>query len=151
MRNKDFISGVFWLGIGLIIIWQALDLKLGNYRTPGPGFLPLGVGLGMVGLSLAIIVRTLLSPSRPGETVRVSTSTFKRLSFVMATLLVCAVLFPHLGFPLTTLLLLMALFKGVEPQSWPKSLLWAGSATIFIYLLFSVLLSVELPRGILGI
>jgi len=151
MKSKEFLGGAFWFLVALVIIWQALDLKLGNYRTPGPGFIPLSVGLGMALLSLVVMGRVILFASGPGLTLKVSRNAFKKLGLVMGALLLYALLFQYLGFPLTTFLLLLLLFKGGDPQSWLKPTLLAGGATIFAYFLFSVLLSCELPRGILGI
>ncbi len=151
LKNKEFIGGAFWLLIALVIIWQALDLKLGNYRTPGPGFIPLGVGLGMAALSLVVMARATLFASGPGLPVKASTNAFKKLGLVMGAMLLYALFFQFLGFPLTTFLLLLLLFKGGDPRVWVKPILLAGAATVFAYFLFSVLLSCELPRGILGI
>jgi len=151
MKSKEFISGTFWFLVALIIIWQALDLKLGNYRSPGPGFIPLGVGLGMALLSLVVMGRATIFASGPGLTVKVSWNAFKKLALVIGVMLLYALFFQFLGFPLTTFLLLMLLFKGGEPRVWLKPILLAGAATVFTYFLFSVLLSCELPRGILGI
>ena len=151
MKSKEFIGGAFWLLVALVIIWQALDLKLGNYRTPGPGFIPLGVGLGMASLSLVIMARATLFASGPGLAVRVSGNAFKKLGLVLGALLLYALFFMFLGFPLTTFLLLLLLFKGGEPRMWVKPAVMAAGATVFTYFLFRVLLSCELPRGILGI
>jgi putative tricarboxylic transport membrane protein len=151
MKSKEFIGGAFWFFVALVIIWQALDLNLGNYRTPGPGFIPLGVGLGMTVLSLVIMGRATLFASGPRLTLKVSRNAFKKLGPVMGALLLYALFFRYLGFPLTTFLLLLLLFKVTDPQRWLKPILFAGGATIFAYFLFSVLLSCELPRGILGI
>ncbi len=151
MKSREFIGGAFWFLVALVIIWQALDLKLGSYRTPGPGFIPLGVGLGMASLSLIVMGRAIFFASGSGLTVKVSGNAFKKLGLVMGTLLIYALFFQFLGFPLTTFLLLLLLFKGGEPRVWLKPILLAGAATVFTYFLFSVLLSCELPRGILGI
>jgi len=151
MKSKEFLGGAFWFLVALIIIWQALELKLGNYRTPGPGFIPLGVGLGMAVLSLVIMGRATLFASGTELMLKVSRNAFKKLGPVMGSLLLYALFFPYLGFPLTTFLLLLLLFKGGDPRGWLKPTLLAGGATIFAYFLFSVLLSCELPRGILGI
>ncbi len=151
MKSKEFIGGFFWFLIALVIMWQALELKLGNYQTPGPGFIPLGVGLGMAGLSAVIMGRAVRFAPGPGALIKVSWNAFQKVGLVLGALFLYALFFQILGFPLTTFLLLVLLFKGGDPRGWVKPIVLAGGATVFTYFLFSVLLSCELPRGFLGI
>jgi putative tricarboxylic transport membrane protein len=150
LKSKEFIGGAFWLFVAIVVICQALELKMGNYQTPGPGFIPLGVGLGMAVLSLIIMGRAVRVASAPGAAIKVSPGACKKIGLVFGSLLVYALLFNFLGFPLTTFVLLFLLFKGGNPEGWLKQGLLAAGATVFTYFLFSVLLSCELPRGILG-
>lgn len=149
MKSKDFVSGAFWLLVALAIIWQSLELKMGDYHAPGPGYLPLGVGLGMAGIAAIIMGRAALFSSGQGLALGLSRAALKKLGVVLGGLLIYAFLFMILGFLPSTFLFMIILFKGVEPQSWPKSLLLAGGVTFFSYLLFDLLLKSELPRGIL--
>jgi putative tricarboxylic transport membrane protein len=150
MKSKEFIGAAFWLFVAAVIIQQALELKLGNYRTPGPGYIPLGVGLGMVALSLVIMGRAVRTASGPEGSIKFSKSAFQKVGLVLGALLVYAFSFQYLGFPIATFLLLVLLFKGGNPRGWVKQIFLAAGATVFAYFLFSVLLSCELPRGILG-
>ncbi len=150
IKSKEFVGGAFWLFIALVIMSQALELNLGNYRTPGPGFIPLGVGFGMAVLSLVIMGRAVRFASEPGASIRVSRSACKKIGLVFGALLLYALCFNFLGFPLTTFLLLLLLFKGGNPEGWLKQIFLAAVATVFTYFLFSVLLACELPRGVLG-
>ncbi len=150
MKSKEFIGGAFWLCVALVIIQQSLQLKMGSYRTPGPGYIPLGVGLGMVVLSVAIMARALRTAAGPGSSIKVSKSAFQKVGLVLSGLLVYALCFPYLGFPVTTFVLLLLLFKGGDPRGWVKQIGLAAGSTVFAYFLFNVLLSCELPRGVFG-
>ena len=152
MKKKDQISGAFWLFVAVIIIWQSLELKIGSYRSPGSGYIPLAVGLGMGIVSLIIILRaTLFAHAVPGVSPGVPAAVLKKLGLVVAGIFLYAVLFTSLGFTLSTFLFLVLLFKSVEPQRWPTAILWAGGATFLAYLLFCITLQCELPRGFWGI
>ena len=152
MKKKDQISGAFWLFVAVIIIWQSLELKIGSYRSPGSGYIPLAVGIGMGIVSLIIILRaTLFAHAVPGISLEVPAAVLKKLGLVVAGIFLYAVLFTSLGFTLSTFLFLVLLFKSVEPQRWPTAILWAGGATFLAYLLFCITLQCELPRGFWGI
>lgn len=149
--RKDQISGTFWLFVALIIIWQSLELQLGNYRAPGPGFIPLCVGLSMAVISAIIIIRATFLPNKQKLTLWLSRQAGKRLGIVLAGMLIYALLFMHLGFSFSAFLLLILLLKGFEPQRWRVVIPWAIGITTLSYFLFRIVLNCELPRGLLGI
>jgi hypothetical protein len=149
--KKDQISGAFWLFVSLIIVWQALEVKVGNYRVPGPGFIPLCVGLSMAVISITVILKATFLPNRQKLTLWLSRQATKRIGIVLGGMFLFSILFMNLGFPLSTLFLLILLFKGFEPQRWRVVIPLAIGLTVLTYLLFSVLLKCELPKGLLGI
>jgi putative tricarboxylic transport membrane protein len=152
LKRKDQISGAFWLFVAAVIIWQSLELKIGSYRSPGSGYIPLAVGVGMGIVSLIIIIRaTLFVREAPPFSLGISAPALKKLGIVVAGIFLYALLFTDLGFVLSTFLFLVLLFKSVEPQRWPTAILWAGGATFLAYLLFCITLQCELPRGFWGI
>ena len=149
--KKDQISGAFWLFVALIVIWQSLQVQMGNYRSPGPGFIPFCVGLGMAVISVVIILRSIFLTSDAKLTSWLTRESAIRLGIVTIGLLLYAFLFVYLGFPLSTFFLLIFLLKGIEPQPWRISVPLAVGITASVYFLFRVFLKCELPRGILGI
>ena len=56
-----------------------------------------------------------------------------------------------LGYPVSTLLLMLFLFKAIEPQKWSTALVGAFLSSGVTYVLFKILLEVQLPRGIFGL
>jgi hypothetical protein len=152
LKIKDQISGVFWLFVALVTIQQAWQLKIGSFRSPGPGYIPLIVGLGLAIISATIFFRaTLSSPERDKFSWGMGGGAGKKLGLVLAGLFLYAFLFPFLGFVVSTFFLLLFLLKGVEPQRWATAFIWSGGITIFAYLLFVVILRSEFPRGVFGI
>jgi putative tricarboxylic transport membrane protein len=65
------------------------------------------------------------------------------------SLLVYIVLLEPLGFLLTTFLFLLLLFKLSEPKRWLAPLIFSVTAAILSYLLFSVWLQCQFPRGLI--
>jgi len=55
----------------------------------------------------------------------------------------------YLGFFLTTFLFMLFLLKAIEPQRWARTLITSFSVSAAAYMLFEVLLKVQLPLGIM--
>ena len=56
MKKFDLVASAFWLIIGFLICEESWRINLGEFRNPGPGFLPFGTGLILGGLALAVLV-----------------------------------------------------------------------------------------------
>jgi hypothetical protein len=62
-RHPDLSSGVFWLIFGIVLsIWSA-RYQIRKLSQPGPGLLPLAMGLLIIFLSLLLLARGLSLPS----------------------------------------------------------------------------------------
>jgi putative tricarboxylic transport membrane protein len=57
VKKKDILSSLFWMAVGLGVCYGGYDLELGTLRDPGSGFMFFWVGLIMIGLSLAVLVK----------------------------------------------------------------------------------------------
>jgi hypothetical protein len=64
---------------------------------------------------------------------------------------VAAFFFEWVGYLLTFFLLIVLLMKGVAQQSWKRILLTALLTTAGVYIVFVLLLEVQLPHGFLGV
>jgi putative tricarboxylic transport membrane protein len=152
MGQTNQISSIFWLILGLAVIYGSHRLGLGTLTHPGPGFLPFWCGAILAGLSLLVFIQGRLAgrrgePRTPGhrwEGVR----WFKTV-FVVLAMLVYALLFTYLGFILGTTLLLIFLFKAVEPEKWPMAVGGAILTSVVCFVVFGLWLDIQLPRGLI--
>lgn len=62
MKRADVLAGLCLIGLGIFIIQQALQLDYINEYGPGPGFLPLWLGIGFLALTSPLVVMTILRP-----------------------------------------------------------------------------------------
>ncbi len=53
-NHKDLIGGLFWFGMGLLLSFWATLYQIGSLIQPGPGFLPLVLGLLLILLSFIL-------------------------------------------------------------------------------------------------
>jgi len=150
LRSKDFGSSLFWILCSVLITAGSLRLPVGQPHNPGPGFLPLSVGVLMGILSMVLLWRS-RRKKEAGETIQTTQprNRFKLIGTLLA-MLVYVPAFPFLGFIPATIPLMVFLFKAVGELGWKISLGGGIFTSICLYLIFKVWLQVQFPIGLWG-
>ena len=145
----DLWSGIVLLGLALAYMWEARNLGIGTPRTPAPGFFPSLLGSVLVLLCLIRMATTLRrkGPEAPFGGLWHGLRWNKTL-LILGSVTAYIFLLEPVGYLLTTLVLMAFLFKGIEPQKWWVALTGAVLSSAVTYILFRLLLQVQLPRGI---
>jgi hypothetical protein len=154
MKHRETVSELFWLVIGIgFSIWALMSYEVGSLTKPGPGFLPLALGIILILLSLILLVGQIKkAPDIEQTTLPVSGSGgWKKVVYTILILLVAAFFFERVGYLLTFFFLMVLLMKGVERQSWRRILLTALLTMAGVYVVFILLLKQQLPLGFLGV
>ena len=151
MKRNDQISSLIWFFFAVYICIESIRLPLGSWRDPGPGFLPLLVGLILASLSIICFMQARLAESTEQKASWYSRERWKNLIWVLLALLAYALVLDPLGFLMSTFLLLVFLFRfGMEPQRWLWAIGASGIASVSCYVVFELWLRTQLPRGILA-
>lgn len=152
MRRYDQMSSLVWLAFAIYICIESGRLSFGSFDRPGPGFLPLLVGLFLGVFSIAAFLRATLSRSvQENIPPWYPRQRWKKLIWVLGSLLAYAIFLETLGFLISTFLLLVFLFRyGMEPKRWAVAIGASGLASISTYAVFELWLRTHLPRGLLG-
>ncbi|MEW6188067.1 MAG: tripartite tricarboxylate transporter TctB family protein [Thermodesulfobacteriota bacterium] len=153
MKNRDIISSLFWMALGLGVCYGGYKLEIGTLNDPGSGFMFFWLGIIMLGLAISILVKALKQTAVTGELKKVFWTDIRlsKIIAVLIALVLYAYFYLFLGFLLSTLILMIFLFKVVEPQTWLKAVLGAILATGSAYVIFYLWLGSQLPKGLLGI
>jgi hypothetical protein len=140
MERGDRISGSFWLIFSLVVAIESYRLGLGTLSSPLTGFLPFvaSVALGILSLTLLISNKLGQKPLEKGEDITFNRQSFPKVAYVAISLFAYGILLAPLGFILDTVILVGFVFIG------------AISAPLISYLIFDVLLKVQLPKGFLS-
>jgi hypothetical protein len=129
--------------IGVLFVWQASLLDLGDIALPGPGFFPFVLGAVLAALA-AVIGSEIWRTAASSETVELG---HRDVMVVLAAMLAVPPLFEPLGAYLTLGLFGMALLVVIARVS----LLLAGAASVIAmagcWYFFQVLLGLQLPSG----
>ena len=152
MRRYDQMSSLVWLGFAIYICIASSRLTFGSFDHPGPGFLPLLVGICLGIFSIIAFLQASLSK----ETEQIAQSWYpkdrwKKLIWVLGVMFAYAFCLEILGFLISTFLLLVFLFRsGMEPQRWVVAIGGSAIASLSSYAVFELWLKTQLPKGFLG-
>jgi putative tricarboxylic transport membrane protein len=155
MRRRNIAAAVGLIVCGLvygILSWNLPERSLPG--TPGPSFFPLVVTAMLLVLSVALLVRALVSeraaPAPDEDAAALAVGERGLAAGALAVLLAYVVLLPTLGFVLATIpffAVLMALFGERRPIPVVAG---AVAMTAILYGLFRHGLGIFLPRGLLA-
>lgn len=98
--QKDFFSGLMFMGVGVAFAWGATTYNVGEGARMGPGYFPLMLGILMAILGGAITFNALVVESEGGD--KVGKWAWKPLFLIIAANLVFGVCLgglPSIGVP----------------------------------------------------
>jgi len=151
MKNRDLMSSIVWMALGGLFVAGALHQGLMRRGVPGPGFLPFFSGLALIFISLFVFIPA-LSRKKVLESGKFfpERGSFRKFLLALVALLAFGVAMEYAGYLFTTFLFMFFTARLMEPKGWRTTILLAFSTAALSYLIFVVLLEVQLPRGILG-
>jgi putative tricarboxylic transport membrane protein len=151
MKNRDLVSSIVWMAFGGLFVVGALEQGLIRKGIPGPGFVPFLTGLALIAVSLFVLIPTLRRGNdNQGSAFFPERGSFKKIMFALAALFGYGMALSYLGYLLTTFLFMFSMGRLMESKGWFATTLLALLTAVLSYLLFVVLLEVQLPQGPLG-
>jgi putative tricarboxylic transport membrane protein len=128
--------------LSVFVVWQSARMPGGTLSLPGPGMLPLAIGV-LLGLSsLALILRSLRPGPDHAEAVVVGN---RRIAAAFLALILAGLAFERIGFLATGTLFLFVLLRMLSPLGWLGSLVAGFVAALIMNLAFLHGLGVSLP------
>ena len=149
--QKDFFSGVMFMGVGVAFAWGASSYPIGNGARMGPGYFPLALGILLAVLGGLITFKALVVETVDGD--KIGTIAWKPLVFIILANVVFGAMIgglPKIGLPA------MGLIVGIYALTFIASLagddfkfreviVLATILAILSYLAFIVLLKLQFP------
>jgi putative tricarboxylic transport membrane protein len=130
------------------VISEAIQLEIGTPQSPGSGFMIFGAA-GVLGL---LALRQFVKSFRFQESEAKQTSKairWKRIASVILANILYIFLLQPVGYLLCTFLLLCFLFQVHEKGRWVSAVGGAALTSLLSYLVFSRMLQLHLPRGVI--
>ncbi len=108
--SKDFLSGLMFIGFGLLALYFGQKLALGTPVRMGPGYVPRMLSLILVGLGALVCIVAVVSGSDPVERLK-----WKPITLVTIGIVCFALLFERAGLiPALVVLIMIASLAGEE-------------------------------------
>jgi len=147
MRLADLIGGVFVLILGLAVIFFSSQLTYYSEFGPGPGFLPLWIGIVITVCAVYVIFDLLRKHGGKEEFFKPRT----RLGFqIFITIIITFLLLPLLGFAIGLAFFIGVTMRMMGKHRWVLCGLTAIVTAIGIHFIFISWLTIPLPRGLIG-
>ena len=149
--QKDFFSGLLFMGVGVAFAWGATKYSIGTGARMGPGYFPLMLGILLAVLGGVITFKALVVETEDGQ--KVGGWAWKPLFFIITANLLFGLMLgglPRIKFPAFGLiagiyaLTFVASLAGDEFKPKEVAVL-ATALAILSYLAFIVLLKLQFP------
>jgi putative tricarboxylic transport membrane protein len=153
MWNKnETIAGALVVGIGVALLVHAAKLDYMVENVPGPGFLPLWLGIAIVATGIILTGKAL----RPAAAAMAAIdwpprSGWVQIGVMLGGLALALLVLEPLGFLLTAMLFMAGLVFSLGVRSWPMLLGVPIVSALVLHLVFVVWLAVPLPSGVLSL
>jgi hypothetical protein len=141
--QKDFWSGVMFVGIGLAFAWGATEYKFGDSSSPGPGYFPFGLGVLLALLGSLVLFKSLTIETHGGDPI--GPFAWRPLCVLLAAVVVFGAALPRLGLAVSLPLLVILAGLAGEEFHWRDALISAAVLTLAAWLIFSKGLNLTLP------
>lgn len=147
MRLANLIGGVFVLILGLAVVFFSSQLTYYSEFGPGPGFLPLWVGIIITACAVYVIVDLLKKHGGTGEFFKLRT----RLGFqIFIAIIITFLLLPVVGFAIGLALFIGVTMRMMGKHHWALCSLTTVVTAIGIHFVFVSWLTIPLPQGLIG-
>ncbi len=134
--QRDFWSGLMFIGIGILFAWGSTHYSMGASARPGPGYFPFGLGVLMAILGGMVLFKALTLDVEGGD--RIGPWAWKPLVVITGAVAIFGWTLPHLGmFIALPLLVIGSALAGdefrIKDAVINSVVLTVGSWAIFIW------------------
>ncbi len=151
MKKADQFAAIVLLLFSAFVIFESSRMTLQVEFAPGYGFFPFWLGTLMAVLSIILFInaRTQVGDGE-GMVVLPNRATLLNVGLILGGLGLYAFLMEIAGYVLDTFILVILLLGVVERERWQICLLSAVLMTASLYVIFQVILGVNLPTSVFG-
>ncbi|MGW8394471.1 tripartite tricarboxylate transporter TctB family protein [Pseudoduganella sp. HUAS MS19] len=137
---KDFWTGVIFIAIGLGAVFTRGDLAMGTSLRMGPAFFPVVLGVLLVLIGAAGVLRSFFRHGEPMEKLHL-----KPLVLVTLAVVLFGFLMRGAGLVPAALVLVLVSASASPKFHWKEKALLAVGLAAFAYVLFIKLLGLPIP------
>ena len=141
--QRDFWSGLMFVGVGLGFAWGALNYRFGTSAQPGPGYFPFGLGILLALLGAFTLFESLTIDTDDGEPI--GEWHLKPLGIIIASLVLFGLLLPRAGLFIALPVLVVTSALAGHEFKWHEALINAAILTVASWAIFVWGLKLPMP------
>ncbi len=141
-NRQEIAAGLVWAAIGLAAIFIAGDYAFGTIVRMGPGFVPIALGVLLVGLGLVAAWQ-----GRLAERIKLDLR-FRPFAIIMGGIIVWVLLVDRAGFVISTFALVAIVSQAEREITMLETVLLAAGVTLVGYLIF--IRGIGIPIAVFG-
>ncbi len=149
MSKAEVTAAGLVLALGISLLGAALGFPFLSAGTPGPGFLPVLISVGIIVSGLALLAGALRG-SRIVEKPRwPSLAGWWHVGLMLVAMAAVFLFLEELGFLIATTLFMAVMIYALGDRSWRMLLIVPPLSAVALYVVFAVWLRVPLPKGLI--
>lgn len=141
--QKDFWSGLMFIGVGIAFAWGATNYSFGSSARPGPAYFPFGLGVLLAILGGMVLFKALTIETEGGD--RIGNWAWKPLLIIALSVAGFGVILPRLGMIASLPLLVFISASAGDEFHWKDAIVNAAILTVFSWLIFIYGLKLTIP------
>lgn len=149
MNKAEITAAGVVLAIGLSFLVGSLAFSFLSAGTPGPGFLPLLISLGIIASGLTLLAGAMRGTSIVEQPSWPSLAGWQHVGLMLAAMAAAFLFLEELGFLVAVTLFMAAMIYALGERSWRMLLTVPPLSAIALYTVFAVWLRVPLPKGLI--
>ncbi len=149
LTTSNRVSSVLLILFAAFVLFESRQYPLGTLDNPGPGFLPILLGIAIGLMSVALLIKEWKNERPKAESTSWPDRTgWFRVTLIFSVTLLFTLFFEITGYIVNTFVFFLVMLGPVGRQKWTWTLAISIGATVAAYLLFDRWLMLPLPRGI---
>lgn len=149
--QKDFYSGLMFMGVGIAFAWGATTYKIGSGDRMGPGYFPLMLGILLALVGAVITFKATVVETEGGD--RIGPWAWRPLFYIIGANVVFGILLAGLSsislpaFGLIVAIYALTFIASMAQAEWKfkPTLILATVLALGSYLIFVVALKLQFP------
>jgi putative tricarboxylic transport membrane protein len=146
-NKSELVAAGLLIALGMVIVWQAKGWVYLTTDGPGPGFFPMWTGGAIIVLAAVVALRHCYDVLKQLPVEKTNWKGASRVFLAWSGLTISIILLGPLGFVASFLLLVLFFVMVIYRKSLLAALSVGVGAALGFWVLFVVLLQVQLPAG----
>lgn len=150
MQKAERIAKCIIIIFAVYTIVESLNMGLGSAGATGSGFVSFGVGSLLFLITVFDLLKSFRIKEKDEESHTIGKTFFNVIIFISCGIFVILAT-PYLGIIIPIFIIVTILAKLTGISSWKEVIILGIGSAAVIFVIFNVLLKINLPKGFLGI